>query len=64
VRIGIQELPVDVGAEYRVYYAFVGRSIILLTCGGNKQSQTVDINAAIEMLHDWKVRNEKHAPLP
>lgn len=64
LRGGVQELRIDIGAGYRVYYAFVGRALILLTCGGNKQSQTDDINIAIEMLHDWKVRNEKHTPLP
>lgn len=64
VRGGIQELRVDVGAGYRVYYAFVGCSIILLTCGGNNQSQIVDITTAIKMLHDWKARNEKNTPLP
>ena len=63
VRGGIQELRIDVGAGYRVYYAFVDRTIILLTCGGNKQSQDSDIASAIEMLHDWKKRNDKSTPL-
>lgn len=58
VRGGIQELRIDVGTGYRVYYAFVNRAIILLTCGGNKQSQDRDIASAIEMLRDWKVRTK------
>jgi putative addiction module killer protein len=62
VRDGIQELRIDVGAGYRIYYAFVDRSIILLTCGGNKKSQERDIATAIEMLRDWKRRNENHTP--
>ncbi|NVM75605.1 putative addiction module killer protein [Duganella sp. SG902] len=62
VRGGIQELRVDVGAGYRVYYAFVDRTIILLTCGGNKQSQDRDIASAIEMLRDWKKRNDQSTP--
>jgi putative addiction module killer protein len=57
VRGGVQELRVDVGAGYRIYYAFIDRTVILLTCGGNKQTQDRDIASAIEMLHDWKVRN-------
>lgn len=60
VRGGIQELRVDVGAGYRIYYAFVDRTIILLTCGGNKKSQDRDIASAIDMLRDWKIRNEKN----
>ena len=63
VRGGIQELRIDVGAGYRVYYAFVDRTIILLTCGGNKQAQDRDIASAVEMLRDWKVRNDKSTPL-
>ncbi|WP_296000565.1 type II toxin-antitoxin system RelE/ParE family toxin [Rugamonas sp.] len=60
VRGGILELRVDVGAGYRIYYAFVDRTVILLTCGGNKQTQDHDVNLAIEILRDWKKRNEKN----
>src|SRR5471032_1124828 len=63
VRCGIQELRIDVGAGYRVYYAFVDRAIILLACGGSKQSQDHDITSAIEMLRNWKARNDKSIPL-
>lgn len=55
-------LRVDVGAGYRIYYAFAGRAVILLTCGENKQSQDHDIASAIEMLRDWKIRHEKAPP--
>lgn len=64
LRGGIQELRIDAGAGYRVYYAFVERTAILLACGGNKQSQDDDINNAIEMLRDWKARNDQNTPLP
>jgi putative addiction module killer protein len=64
VRDGIQELRIDVGSGYRVYFAMVGRAVILLTCGGNKQSQDCDIRAAIDMLHDWRTRYGKNAPVP
>ena len=63
IRGGIQELRIDVGAGYRVYYAVVDQTIILLTCGGNKQSQDRDIATAIDMLRDWKRRNDKSTPL-
>lgn len=63
VRGGIQELRIDVGPGYRVYFAFVGKAFILLTCGGTKRTQERDIAAAIEMLRDWKNRNGKNSPL-
>lgn len=61
-RGGIHELRIDVGAGYRVYYAFVGRTVILLACGGDKQTQDRDIASAIKLLRDWKARNDKDTP--
>jgi putative addiction module killer protein len=57
LREGISELRVDVGAGYRVYYAQVGKMLILLTSGGDKKSQRADIERAIRLLRDWEVRN-------
>lgn len=57
VRDGISELRIDVGAGYRVYYAHVGKMVILLTCGGDKKSQSRDIERAIRLLKDWEKRN-------
>jgi putative addiction module killer protein len=63
VRGGIQELRIDAGSGYRIYYAFVGKAVVLLACGGSKHSQDHDISSAIEMLRDWKRRNGKGTPL-
>jgi putative component of toxin-antitoxin plasmid stabilization module len=41
----------------RLESAFVGKTIILLTCGGTKPTQERDINSAIDKLHDSKARN-------
>ncbi len=57
VRDGISELRIDVGAGYRVYYAQAGNMVILLTNGGDKKSQSRDIERAIRMLRDWEERN-------
>ena len=57
LRDGISELRVDVGAGYRVYYAQVGNFVILLTCGGDKKSQSRDIERAIGLLKNWEKRN-------
>ena len=57
LREGIWELKVDVGAGYRVYYAHVGNRVILLTSGGDKKSQSRDIERALNLLKDWEKRN-------
>lgn len=57
LRDGISELKIDVGAGYRVYYAQLGNMVILLTSGGNKKSQSRDIERAIRLLNDWEKRN-------
>lgn len=55
-REGVWELRVDVGAGYRVYYAQAGRKIVLLLCGGDKQSQQADINRAVKCWNDYQRR--------
>jgi putative addiction module killer protein len=49
LREGIQELRIDVGKAYRVYFAYVGEAVILLTCGGSKQTQDRVISLAIKI---------------
>ena len=57
LRDGISELRIDVGAGYRVYYAQVGNQVILLTSGGDKKSQSRDVDRAVRFLKDWEKRN-------
>ena len=57
LRDGICELRIDVGAGYCVYYAQVGNRVILLTSGGDKKSQSRDIDRAVQFLQDWEQRN-------
>ena len=54
---GVWELRVDVGPGYRVYYAIAGTQIILLLCGGDKRTQSADINRACAYWQDWQRRN-------
>lgn len=54
---GVWELRVDVGPGYRLYYARVGKEVILLLIGGDKGSQKRDIAKAIDYLADYKRRN-------
>ncbi len=55
-REGVWELRIDVGPGYRVYYARTGRDILLLLGGGDKQSQSGDIERACEYLRHEKRR--------
>ena len=48
-RDGVWELRIDIGPGYRVYYALAGHRLVLLLCGGDKRTQSKDIEAAIEM---------------
>ena len=56
LREGVSELRIDWGPGYRVYYAMLGRTCVLLLCGGDKRRQASDIKRAIECLEDFKER--------
>jgi putative addiction module killer protein len=43
---GIFELKIDFGPGYRVYFGQAGSQIILLLCGGDKSTQSQDIQTA------------------
>src|SRR5579863_5696825 len=50
---GLFELRIDTGPGYRVYCAMIGRTCVLLLCGGDKRKQSPDIQRAIEYLKDY-----------
>ncbi|MDY0073618.1 MAG: hypothetical protein RBR77_13350 [Thauera sp.] len=50
----INELKIDYGPGYRVYYTFKGKALILLLCGGDKSSQSKDIRLATEISACWE----------
>ena len=57
---GVLELRVHVGAGYRVYCGRSGTRLVILLCGGDKSSQSRDIQRAKEYWANWKRgRNEK-----
>ena len=43
---GVYELRLDVGPGYRIYFAQVGKTLILLLCSGDKSTQDKDIQQA------------------
>lgn len=56
---GVIELRVHMGAGYRVYCGRSGTSLVILLCGGDKSSQSKDIQRARAFWADWKrERNE------
>lgn len=56
VGLGVCELRIDYGSGYRVYFRQIGTKIILLLCGGDKNTQTKDINIAQKYWRDYDKR--------
>jgi len=52
---GISEMRIDYGPGYRVYYKDTGKEIIILLCGGDKGTQSRDIEQAKEILQNLEV---------
>lgn len=50
----ISEMRLHFGAGYRVYFSELDNIIILLLCGGNKSSQSKDIEQAKKYLKSYK----------
>lgn len=59
---GVLELRIDWGPGYRVYFARLGQSIVLLLCAGDKRTQRKDIKRAKDYFDDYKARTAQKAP--
>ncbi len=57
---GMAELRIHYGPGIRIYYSRIGNKVILLLCGGDKSSQTKDINKAKEYLKEYQSRGKKY----
>lgn len=51
---GIQELKIDFGPGLRVYFGEDAETIVVLLCGGDKSTQSKDIEKAQEYWADYK----------
>ncbi|MBQ8459731.1 type II toxin-antitoxin system RelE/ParE family toxin [bacterium] len=50
----ISELRLKFGSGYRIYYTEIDNIIVLLINGGNKSTQSKDIQKAKEILQEWR----------
>ena len=50
---GISEIRFDIGAGYRIYYGKQKNTVIILLVGGNKKTQTRDIEKAKQYWQDY-----------
>jgi len=50
---GVSELRMPFGAGYRVYYGMDGDTVVILLYGGDKSSQSKDIDLAKEYWRDY-----------
>ena len=57
---GLFELRIDTGPGYRIYCAMIGRTCVLLPCGGDKRKQSSDIQRARGYFKDYleRTRNQ------
>lgn len=53
---GVSELRIDYGPGYRIYFARHGDTVVVLLCGGDKGSQSKDIELAHLYWADFKRR--------
>lgn len=56
----IAELRIHYGPGIRIYYSKIGQKVILLLCGGDKGSQSRDIDKAKQYLKEYQSREKKY----
>ncbi len=54
---GVRELRIDHGPGYRLYFGTVGDQLVILLCGGDKRTQSRDIERAKQYWQECKNGN-------
>ena len=58
LRDGVNELRIDSGPGYRVYFGRDGNTVIVLLCGGDKRKQDTDIEKAVALWQEYGNRRK------
>ena len=62
---GVSEMRIDYGPGYRVYFKKRGRSVVVLLAGGDKRTQSTDIETALQLASDlWVITMSKTVTAP
>jgi len=56
---GVSELRLTYGPGYRVYYLQDGDRLILLLCGGDKSTQSRDVEKAHQLADEWRSEEDE-----
>jgi putative addiction module killer protein len=51
---GVEELRIDFGPGYRVYFGRDGKTVVILLCAGSKRTQDKDIDTAVRLWRDYR----------
>ena len=54
---GLWEMRIHYGPGYRLYFIRQGAAVVVLLCGGDKDSQRRDIARARQMAAEWRQAN-------
>lgn len=56
---GVQEIVLDYGPGYRIYFGEHGMTLVILLCGSTKKRQQEAIKQAKQYWKDWKERTSR-----
>jgi putative addiction module killer protein len=56
---GVQELRINFGPGYRVYFGWDGDQLVILPAGGSKKRQQADIERVKSLWQEFKMRKQE-----
>ncbi|HUY95541.1 MAG TPA: type II toxin-antitoxin system RelE/ParE family toxin [Terracidiphilus sp.] len=59
VGAGVQELRIDFGPGYRIYFGRDGERLVILVAGGSKKRQQADIKRAKDLWLEFRLRKRE-----